>query len=956
MSASRPILCTLICLFIFAASLYAGETGKISGVVKDSQTEEPLPGVNVIVQGTPYGASTNIEGRFVILNVPPGNFTVVASLVGYKKFTINDLPVSVDFTTPLDIVLEEGSVELDAVIVQAERTPLIRQDLTNPVANISQEKIEGLPVTEISQVIGLQGGIVVDDDGSLHIRGGLGNEVAYTINGMNVNNPFGNSRAVGVATNAVEEVSVSSGTFNAEYGSALSGVVNYVTRQGGPRWSGNVRFFTGDYMSSDTKLWFNMGGYDITNTYRTEVSLGGPIFSEDLTFFGSGVYNWDRGWLYGERLYMPEDSYLSREGFPTGDPRQGSSSDPYYFAPLSRDTSDLVGGPSGDGAVVPLNPYKSYNIQGNLAWRIFPQLRVKGEFITDAWENRGGSALEHRYMPDGRAARNGESYFSSVDVTHTVSERMFYTIKGSYYVDIFKHRMFEEPTDPGYIPSFYLRYIPNTAYLTGGNDPEREYQKTRTWAVKGDLVAQVGDIHEIKGGFDLRLNTVEYEYYVLQFKDPNDPGAEPSFTNAFRGNVFQPYIPTVEGGYTHYSYDPIQMGVYIQDKIELFTSIILNLGFRYDYFDPKSQYNPNVSQELSSQDTIFVKDGLQDAKPKHMPQPRLSISFPITDQGSIRFSYGHFYQIGSLASLYANPNYRAPFGTTPYFGNANVEPQRSIQYELGLQQGLAENLKIDVTAFYKDVKNYIFSQRVITARGDLQYNVLTNLSYANARGVIVSLLMRRPVGGIFSGSLDYTFQVAEGNRTLPTEEVFFNEQQNRVNQTFLVPQGFDRSHTLTSTVSLSQPSDWNVSLIAWLRTGTPYTPQFPANIVPITFEQNSDRQPFQWMVDLKMEKWFPIGEVDFSIFLQVDNLFDIQNELYVYANSGRALYNIEETTNPTRFADLRHRIGYTDPVTGQTVGRGDPGMPPISAIDNYYANPANISRPRLIRFGASLAF
>ncbi|MGB5875372.1 MAG: carboxypeptidase-like regulatory domain-containing protein, partial [Bacteroidota bacterium] len=385
MSASRPILYTLICLLFLTAALHAGETGKISGVVKDSKTDEPLPGVNVIVQGTPYGASTNIEGRFVILNIPPGNHTVVASLVGYKKYTINDLRVSVDFTTPLDIMLDEGSVELDAVVVQAERTPLIRQDLTNPVANISKEKIEGLPVTEISQVIGLQGGIVVDDDGSLHIRGGLGNEVAYTINGMNVNNPFGNTRAVGVAVNAVEEVSVSSGTFNAEYGSALSGVVNYVTRQGGPRWSGNVRVLTGDYVSNDTELWYNMGGYDITNAYRTEVALGGPILSDKLTFFGSGVYNWNNGWLYGERLYVPEDSYLSREGFPTDDPRRSSSADPYYFAPLTRDTSDLVGGPTGDGSIVPLNPSKSYNIQANLALRIVPKLRIKGEFITDAW-------------------------------------------------------------------------------------------------------------------------------------------------------------------------------------------------------------------------------------------------------------------------------------------------------------------------------------------------------------------------------------------------------------------------------------------------------------------------------------------------------------------------------------------------------------------------------------------
>ncbi len=85
------------------------------------------------------------------------------------------------FTTPLDIDLVEGSVEPDAVVIQAERSPLIRQDLTNPVASISSEAIEALPVTDISEVIGLQAGITGDDDGTIHIRGGMGNEIAYTL-------------------------------------------------------------------------------------------------------------------------------------------------------------------------------------------------------------------------------------------------------------------------------------------------------------------------------------------------------------------------------------------------------------------------------------------------------------------------------------------------------------------------------------------------------------------------------------------------------------------------------------------------------------------------------------------------------------------------------------------------------------------------------------------------------
>jgi hypothetical protein len=116
-------------------------------------------------------------------------------------------------------------------------------------------------------------------------------------------------------------------------------------------------------------------------------------------------------------------------------------------------------------------------------------------------------------------------------------------------------------------------------------------------------------------------------------------------------------------------------------------------------------------------------------------------------------------------------------------------------------------------------------------------------------------------------------------------------------------------------------------------------------VVPITFVQNSGRQPVQWKVDMKLEKFFQFSPMIFSLFLQVDNLFDTRNELSVYANSGRALYNIEEVTNPTQFVDARTRIA-----------RGDVGMVPMSAIDNYYQWAGSLGAPRLVRIGASMIF
>lgn len=941
-------------LLLFPSTVFAGSTGKISGRATDARTGEDLPGVNVVVEGMAFGASTDIDGAYVILNVPPGQYNVTASLVGYTRVQVRDVRVSVDFTTQLNFTLEEGSIELDAIVVQGERTPLIRKDLTNPVASITSETISELPITEISEVIGLQAGITVDNDGAIHIRGGFGNEIVYTINGVNINNPYGNSRSVGVATNSVREVSVSSGTFNAEYGSALSGVVNYVTKDGGSDWSGSLKHLTGDHVSNNTDLFSNIDRMNWATVNRTEVSIGGPIIGRELTFYGSGAYNWNGGHLYGQRLYLPEDTYVTRLVFPTGDPRRNTlSSAPYYFGPLIHDTTDNIGAPRGDGEVVALNWSRSYNLQGNLSYRPVPEIKLKYEFVYDFDERPLNDAdnfpnstmFASRYKPDGRAKRTNQGFLHSIEWEHSLSEKIFYTLRGSLLIDTSRSQAFEDIDDPRYLPTYYLQFLPRTGFLTGGVDLNRQYQTTKTWGAKFDLVAQLFGDHEFKLGADLRLHDVRFESYTIQFRDTTANNATPSFESALQGSLFEPYIPDSVGGYRYYRHKPVQFAVYIQDKIELFSSIILNMGLRYEFFKPDARYNPKISEELQLfQGATFIDQNLTRASNKHMLAPRFSVSYPITDQGTIRFSYGHFYQIGSLSSLYRNPYFRSSQGT-PSFGNPDVNPQKSIQYELGLQQALAENLKVEITAYYKDVRDYIFSQRVITPRGDRQYNVLTNLSYANTRGVSISMLKRRSATDLLSASIDYTFQVAEGNRTSPTEEIFFNEQRGRLSETFLVPFSFDRSHTITSTVALGQPDDWSASMIGYFRTGTPYTPEFPSSVVPITFVQNSDRRSVQWNVDLKMEKFFTLGEISYSVFVQVDNLFDTENEQYVYLSTGRALTAIEQTTDPTRFDDLRKRIQ-----------RGDVGIVPMNALDSYYANPGNISSPRLVRIGATIAF
>jgi hypothetical protein len=130
-----------------------------------------------------------------------------------------------------------------------------------------------------------------------------------------------------------------------------------------------------------------------------------------------------------------------------------------------------------------------------------------------------------------------------------------------------------------------------------------------------------------------------------------------------------------------------------------------------------------------------------------------------------------------------------------------------------------------------------------------------------------------------------------------------------------------------------------------LWTGTPYTPSLPSSVQPVEFEQNSDSRPINTNIDLRLEKFFKTGGVRMSVFMQVENALDLDNERFVYSSTGRSLNSLEESTNPTRFNNLRRRIE-----------REPDNFFPIRFIDNFYAREDWLSEPREIRWGLTFGF
>ena len=357
----------------------------------------------------------------------------------------------------------------------------------------------------------------------------------------------------------------------------------------------------------------------------------------------------------------------------------------------------------------------------------------------------------------------------------------------------------------------------------------------------------------------------------------------------------------------------------------------MNIGLRYDYFDSQGEVvkDPKDTKLIAGNRGSLADLERVDATVKQNISPRLGVAYPITERGMIHFSYGHFFQIPPFAYLYSNPEFEVISGRfKSVLGNADLKPQQTVIYEIGLQQQLTNDLGVEAIVFYKDIRNWLGSEFFeLYSRGDY-YSRYQTLDFGNVRGVTVTLEKRRT--GYFSGAVDYTYSVAEGNSSDPLSAFYDNqtvpprETENRV-----VPLDWDQTHSLNFTLTFSKPHDWGMSLQGRFGTGLPYTPTRDALRIDA---ENSEQKPSQMTFDLAAHKDFYLNKKRFvSFFLKVYNLFDTLNENYVYSDTGRATYALYPSTN-----------------YGYLFGR--------HALDDYLTRPNYYSAPRSVRVGVNFGF
>jgi outer membrane receptor protein involved in Fe transport len=889
--------CILFFLFLAILSslnVYAGVTGKLTGKVTDAATNEALIGTNIIVVGTNMGAAADVNGNYFILNIPPGTYQIKASQIGYSPTTIQNVKISVDQTTRIDIKLGSQVLQLENVVVTSTRG-FVQKDLTSTEEKISGEQISMLPVEDVQSVVNLQAGVV---DG--HFRGGRIGEVKYLIDGVSVNDVYSGSSTMQADVSSIQELQVLTGTFNAEYGEALSGVVNQVTKIAGEKYTGSLSIYTGDYFTPRRTLFPNVNKIRPLDAYNLQANLSGPVpFTEDFVkFYISGRFLNDNGAIYGQRKFKPTDS----TNFSNDDPNK------WYV------------GATGDNAYVPMNKSQKTTLQGKLAFKVGSGKGIVFNFL---YQNNNYKSYDHQFRlnPDGDYNYFQKSYLGSASYTQLFSSKSFLDFLGSAFLSDYKQYVFENPLDANYVDPQKQRLagVSGPSFNTGGTQNWHFLHKTSTYTGKIDFTSQVTDIHEIKTG-------IEFDYHTLNYQDLQtvfDPAS---------GS--QPILPP-PGSYNNNTYNnhPYQLAAYLQDKIEL-DYLIVNIGIRFDYFQPDANVlsNPNDIAELTGLTPPYPGSFFYKASTKSQVSPRLGISYPISDKGAVHVSYGHFFQIPPFDYLYRNPNFQIPLSgdVNPIdqntIGNADLKPQQTVMYEIGLQQELFTDFGINVTTFYKDIRN-LLGVELFLKNNVKQFAKFINTDYGSVTGFTVSFQKR--FSGGFSANLDYTFQVARGDASNP-QDAFNKAQANPPVQANkqLVPLDWDRRHSLNLTSSVGELENYIVSLVARLGSGLPYTPTFQRTNTGL---ENSSNKPAFFNVDLYLTKYLNLDGINLSVFAKIYNLFDTANEDNVFSSTGRAGYALEETQQ-------------------QSAPRG------VNTLAQYYTRPDYYSSPRQIIVGAQIDF
>jgi outer membrane receptor protein involved in Fe transport len=949
-------------LFLPAFTLFAGETGKIAGTIIDKASGEPLVGANIQIPGTMLGAAANLKGEYFIINIPPGTYELRASFMGYKTEIKTNVQVLVDKTTRVDFKLEMEVIAGEEVTVSAFRSDRVEPDVTATKMTYDIGRVESLPgITDVGDVINLQ----ADVDGS-HFRGGRSGEAIYLISGANIMNPLTGSNTFEPITIGLEQVEVYTSGFSAEYGNVQSGVINMVTKEGGKKWKTKLDFSS---TNSRYKTW---GGgayskkinqyYDILSNpeqwlYGIDPTNGSPLYDFSAIGFDNYVPKQEFGWplppaptfedslrtaslmrvLWLQLVRQVGLDYASpdfRTEFSTSGPISENIS--MFVATRFRDNKPIIPTPYSDRDIQVMSNIVYHKNQNN---KFKLSFNYNHDFV-NAISNNFYQWLETvTYVPKQTETiqQIGGTW------NHVFNPATFMDIKTNYlWTSRNEH---SELVQSGEYSDVYetnsnWRTSRSPSGHQGGNTDASAGSGTRTKTLntQGNITSQIDSRNLVKSGF-------QFNYYDMRIDQISN-------TTNVRNQRWQKYNAF-----------PFEGAIYIQDKME-YQGFIANIGLRYDFYNFNTEYftnqfspyrNPNYDPTDPSAGGFYDAEfaAKQKTKLETVLQPRIGFSFPVSEKTVLHLNYGVFTQRPPFQYIFVDRYKSEAIPNFDQMGNAELRPEKTISYDMGIVRALPYGLYLDLSAYYKNVTNLVQNAQYVDKDG-FTFDSYDNREYANVKGFQISLDKNY---GFIHGNIRYNWESVKGKSSSPTgaaDQVVHYEGQpekdqlrdpkdiyldfNRLHK-FVANLGFQTSSQAGFEVLKIHPLA-NLSLSGTYRflSGRPFTWDMSGQ--GLRFNQ---RTPNEHHSTLRMEKGFIIGRTTIKVYGEIYNV--LNQKIWSYNRTfGEGIENLYRGRYMEDSTDL--------PPEEKRVMTETEFSPYITSLQAYLLS----NSPRWYRFGISFEF
>jgi len=889
----------VIAITLSMVLLTAGQTGKIAGRVTDSGSGEPLVGCNVLISGTSSGAATDANGEYFIINLDPGSYDVEFSMIGYASYTSEGVSVNIDVTTPVDAALTTEAVELAGVSVTAEKPP-IENTLTSSKQIVSGDMMAGMAITDVNDVVKTLPG-VTEFGGELHIRGGRSGEEMYLVDGASVTNAVFGGNVIPVNPSMVGELQLITGTFNAEYGQAMSGLFNTVLRVPTPGFHASLGFRTSlhqDHFTADK------GDFQGKNVYAEAEILSVVDATGNYTTAVEGT-DYTKGG-YGERKTMMDFS-------------AGFGADPFgaYFSLRTLDDPGRLPGIAED--LMSMQAKVNYQLGGNLKLSAETMIISRNSFYDptyDAERMDAGMDVWQWVMALDQYPRTEENttqfgitanyvMSSSTNINVRLDMMMSTQEDGAKssdgkFVDFVNNKqvtansMYNGAEGPNHTKVMEHGAAANAWYSLENVYGHYFKSEATTTTIGVHATNQYNNRHLLKAGFDYRMYNIDRAGHdvwygrTLGFTEENPRLQQNSFGDA----------------------KPTEIAAYVQDLME-FNDMILNFGLRFDGFNAGSDkgYWATDTDDMAADPTLnpFDPSKRKATEMKTQISPRLGVSFPLGDDMAFRYSYGSFFARPHLYRLLNNHMAQMDGGTESgffiYLGNANLDPKKTSKYEMGLQYSVSDNLKLDVAGYYKDISNLAASQEVyaVPYQDDgtghdneagwgtddtfeaAHYSFMVSDHYGNIRGLEMSLSQAGRSG--LTGRASYTYSIARGTAS---------EARNAGNGSLTQETGNVAADIMTmTTLDWHRPHmlngfvDYHMDVGGMIeKAGLNMTFNIQSGL-PVSARSGvgstnlSERAPATTDINLKLDATLALGSVNPTVYLLVENALNIQNVVYI---------------------------------------------------------------------------